>query len=427
MGIEYKIGEQPSLWRRMLHRVKNAAVAVPLAVSMAYPSLTGCTFDPSGHDWDDDAGEVDAGDPLPDACIDDCLDAGLDARFDAKGDGGASPDADVDWWNPTFQVKYPITIDADSGLSADTPFPLKLVLDSSNIDYAKFQADGGDLRLIDSTETTELDYFIEKWDPAGTSIVYVNTTISNSASNTIFLYGDASTSQVSSSDFISVFGSELMLFYSFNDDASDLSDNDLDGTITGETTHLMDYGDIEERKYGHYEFDGDDDYIQSPAFRVESATYDYSVSGWFNVDSFNLNDGIITQGSGLTNSGLRILLQDSGPEDLVSFYFGNGVSPASCTLGDVTGSWYHLVGVADAATKTSTLFLDGTPCGTGSWTNHVDITQPLYVGTDYWDTLNRDADGLVDEVRAYKRALSADEIILLPDQPAYAVGSAVTP
>ncbi|MBN1543965.1 DUF2341 domain-containing protein, partial [Candidatus Woesearchaeota archaeon] len=123
----------------------------------------------------------------------------------------------VKWWDESYGVKYPITIPADARLSADTQFPIKIVLNSSNIDYSDFQADGGDVRFVDSTDTAELPYFIEVWDNTGTSIVYVDVSVSPSSSRTIYLYGDSAAVETTTSDFSDTFGSDLKAFYSFND------------------------------------------------------------------------------------------------------------------------------------------------------------------------------------------------------------------
>ena len=63
-------------------------------------------------------------------------------------------------------------------------------LTSAQIDYAKTQNAGQDIRFIDADDTTELNYEIEKWDEAGTSFVRVKVPQIDGSSNTdhIWIY-----------------------------------------------------------------------------------------------------------------------------------------------------------------------------------------------------------------------------------------------
>jgi hypothetical protein len=75
------------------------------------------------------------------------------------------------------------------------------------------------------------------------------------------------------------------------------------------------------------------------------------------------------------------------------------------------GHWYHLAGVRDHATGEIRLFVDGKRVATTTAGPDVVSTGPLSVGrakyaggkTDYWS-------GSVDQVHAYDRALSDEEI-----------------
>ena len=68
-------------------------------------------------------------------------------------------------------------------------FQIKLTLNSSNIDYSKIDADGDDIRFHDSN-FLEQDYWIEKWDPTGDSIVWVK--VQDIATSSITMsYGNA--------------------------------------------------------------------------------------------------------------------------------------------------------------------------------------------------------------------------------------------
>lgn len=67
-----------------------------------------------------------------------------------------------------------ITFDNTASAGALTDFPVLVQLTSSNIDFAKVEVNGADLRFVDPADnTTVLDHEIENWDEAGTSYVWV--------------------------------------------------------------------------------------------------------------------------------------------------------------------------------------------------------------------------------------------------------------
>lgn len=77
-------------------------------------------------------------------------------------------------------------------------FPVMIKLNSSNINYSEFKADGSDLRLFDSDNSTVLEYEIDVWNPAGDSILWVLVpTIESTGLDFIWLYhGNPSASSV---------------------------------------------------------------------------------------------------------------------------------------------------------------------------------------------------------------------------------------
>jgi hypothetical protein len=77
------------------------------------------------------------------------------------------------WWNSAWSARSTLTI-ANGTIPADVDDLAVLVaLDASRIDYANADANGDDLRFVDSDDVTGLPYEIEEWNPAGTSYVWV--------------------------------------------------------------------------------------------------------------------------------------------------------------------------------------------------------------------------------------------------------------
>jgi len=62
----------------------------------------------------------------------------------------------------TEKYKRPIAI-SNSGSSL-TNYQIKITLTSSNFDFSKTNSNGEDIRFSDDSNTTTLNYWIEKWD-----------------------------------------------------------------------------------------------------------------------------------------------------------------------------------------------------------------------------------------------------------------------
>ena len=78
-----------------------------------------------------------------------------------------------------------ITIDP---ATPESDFQVKIQLNPSNFKYFKAKSDGSDLRFYDQSDT-ELNYWIENWDPSGTSNIWVKVPILNT-SYIIMKYGN---------------------------------------------------------------------------------------------------------------------------------------------------------------------------------------------------------------------------------------------
>ena len=111
--------------------------------------------------------------------------------------------------------------------------------------------------------------------------------------------------------------------------------------------------------------------------------------------------GIIGWGSyGTVNAINALRLTDNG---IGNYWWGNDLV---VTTGSLVGSWHHVAATYDGNTRT--IYLDGEAMGSDHATGHyVYVGWELRVGLTYTGEY---FDGLIDEVRVYRRALSANEI-----------------
>lgn len=139
----------------------------------------------------------------------------------------------------------------------------------------------------------------------------------------------------------------------------------------------------------------------------------YSVSAWVKADQFGGGFQTVVSEDGDTNSAF--FLQYSGADQRWAFSFV-GARALAADLGQpVPGRWYHLVGVRDTVASTLTIYVDGAKAGTTSVLGTADVGDGSFVvgrgkyGGKPVDYLT----GTVDDVHAYDRALSAQEVAQL--------------
>ncbi len=114
-------------------------------------------------------------------------------------------------------------------------------------------------------------------------------------------------------------------------------------------------------------------------------------------------------GAGNISAGVNIRGDTSNNSSLQSYITTDGTTATrtthQVTTPLVTGTWYHITWVYDGTT--SNLYKDGILIGSQAMSGTpYDDTQTFMVG----GSINNYYDGLIDETRVYKRALSANEV-----------------
>lgn len=96
----------------------------------------------------------------------------------------------------SWTVRRPVGFINASSAGSHSGFPLLVVLNSSNVDYAKTQDSGQDIRFVDPDDpTVALNHEIETWNESGDSYVWVKVPQVDAGSNEDYVwmyYGNAS-------------------------------------------------------------------------------------------------------------------------------------------------------------------------------------------------------------------------------------------
>jgi len=191
---------------------------------------------------------------------------------------------------------------------------------------------------------------------------------------------------------------DLELYYTFDDDdlsgsnPLDLTDNDNDGTNNGATTGTT--GLIGES----FDFDGGNDYVNANGIIIPSND-DFSVSGWFNLDSTSGFKTIFSQHGGGT--GRMIMAVDANVMELQL----NGAIVLNSATSLSADTWYNYVLTRDG--NNFEVFLNGVSDGTGTSTSVIQQVNTQF--GIYGGTLSP-FDGGLDETSIYSKVLSQSEI-----------------
>ena len=99
-----------------------------------------------------------------------------------------------------WDCRKPVTINNPGGALSD--HQVLVTLNTSNFDYSKTNPDGSDIRFVDGDNTVALNYWIEEWNIAGDSRIWVAVPgVDGSGSTTIYMYyGNFGASDASDGD-----------------------------------------------------------------------------------------------------------------------------------------------------------------------------------------------------------------------------------
>lgn len=206
----------------------------------------------------------------------------------------------------------------------------------------------------------------------------------------------------------------LKAYYPFTGDASDISGNGNDGTVSGATLIQDRIGNSDQA----YSFDGNDDYINCGHDPIDS-TESMSFSLWINPEN---NDG-----SGNSNSQNNEYIISSGGQTSASvgysIFWNNGYlklvkkTPSTKAVVDLIGpfpknEWLHILGIFDSYEEKFKLYIQGElfteVTSISSETLNFDYRE-LHIGKPN-NLNNYYFKGLIDNIRLYNRVLTEKEI-----------------
>src|SRR3989344_3524924 len=281
------------------------------------------------------------------------------------GDVQISDNSALDPWcnisstacNTSWLARRKITLDNSASAENLTNFPVLVQLSASNIDYAKTQGAGEDIRFVDADGTTALSYEIEAWNESCTSLVWVKVPQIDSGSTTDYIYmyfdNDGATDNQAAT---SVWDSSFKAVYHLPDgttlSALDSTSGNHDGTITAATATT---GKVD----GAASFNGSTTLISAPAAASIDDLTNITISEWIYVTAFTnafgkgLTKGDSSVGWATYANSARTNIEFFREYSGTDGQWGTGVGSVS------TGQWYHFAVTHDGSTSIPTFYLNG--------------------------------------------------------------------
>jgi hypothetical protein len=227
----------------------------------------------------------------------------------------------------------------------------------------------------------------------------------------------------------------LVLYMPMIDNTTDVNTDTFGNTIDNNTLRVSTdnsstsptlASDRDSNDNASYRFDGTNDFLQVDnvsSIALESGSFsvaaivkvNQSSDEWIDYSGGQFSKGKIMHGDNYT----FVLGYHWYPEGTNNLYFS-----VQNSSDDSTGAWNsqtnplqynHIVGVADRASGTVNLYVNGTLMAGTAWDGNIKNPATKWTiglsGNSSWEEKYRgNLDGWIDEVRVYNRALSADEV-----------------
>lgn len=299
-----------------------------------------------------DGGNGDAGEPPEDAGAMDA--GGMDA---GPGDAGPPMDAGEpppDWYDIAWAERRRLTFDnAPHALNLDD-FPVLVTLNASRIAYAAAGPDGASLRFTDP-DGSLLDHEVERWDPAGTSHVWVRVPRIDASSNTdfIWMYTD-SPGASDAQDADATWGSIYRAVWHMNGDMDDASGRSNHGSTSTA-------GNIDGVIGGAREFDS----VGDRSVVSDDSTLDLNtalmISAWMRPDTFSHHLALLAKRESCGDESNYAVFVQTDRQVRFEHYDGDWRIFSGGAL--TTGTWHWVVATATESSDRVRLFVDGAVVG----------------------------------------------------------------
>ncbi|MCP4171990.1 MAG: DUF2341 domain-containing protein, partial [Fuerstiella sp.] len=337
-------------------------------------------------------------------------------------DGGAAPDAlspdgGPGWWDVYWQNRQQITLDWSAHPGADRiDFPVRIQLDSGDVDFSKIKAGGADIRFRDA-DGSELSYEIETWDDVGeTATIWVKVPVlDTSSSQIIHLYYNNPTA-IDDQDLDGTWAANFAGVYHLDESGTaangfqDSSGNGVHGQ-GGDGNPIFAPIEVSPGHSGdHQLFDGANDHVN---FASRDFGNQFTIEAWIKPDNTpNAIQGIVANSAtGFSTQGFRFFIRgDDGTIRLETRGPSSGSAVVQTAASQVNfGVWNHVAVTVDRTAGTATIYHNGVNVATGAVKTDFPTNSDWEIGG--FEDRVISFDGEIDEVRVSSTARDASHIL----------------
>ncbi|OGV75042.1 MAG: hypothetical protein A3K18_14425 [Lentisphaerae bacterium RIFOXYA12_64_32] len=339
---------------------------------------------------------------------------------------GTGSDASLTLTGFSFAYRRELTIhnygDALSG------YQLNVILSAVNFDFARTQADGDDIRFMDTDDTTPLSFWTEAWDAeAQTASIWVNVpTLAASSAKTIYLhFGNPDATDAASFD--NTFGKNdagagLVAWYHMDEGTgttlTDSSGNSHTGTLqSGPTWQSADGGgwgaraDVSFGTGSYLSFDGTNDYVDLGSW----FTYqDFTIGMWVKPSATQTAYATLIDNNHTDSQNWELQQNVSVTNNYVFGPAAGGGGGALCAL--TSGTWQYVTLTRDSGTGTNQLYVNGALVDSAVSNETTAVYANQYLRLARWGGGSRYWTGAMDELQIYNRVLTQPEIEALGER-----------
>jgi hypothetical protein len=200
---------------------------------------------------------------------------------------------------------------------------------------------------------------------------------------------------------------DLVAYYPFEGSAHDESSNQNHGIVYGASLSSDGLG----QTGSAYAFNGRGSHILVPTHPSLNVTQEITITAWIKPISTR-GQYIVHKAATAGGGGPYSLDIYSGTIRVLLYGVNNGFLELSGTRPIRQGVWQHIAMTYDG--KITRIYYNGQPDGAAETTGRIDTSNKgLEIGTYQWGQPTPYYEGPIDNVRIYKRALDASEIVSL--------------
>jgi hypothetical protein len=326
-----------------------------------------------------------------------------------------------DWWSSSWLNRRKITFDNASSSENLVDFPVLVSLNatnSSNIDYSKTLDSGEDIRFVDQDGSTSLQYEIEDWDESATSTIWVKVPQIDATSTTdhIWMYYN-NTGASDNSTTTGVWDSNFVGVWHMDNDTSasttDSTANAHHGSTNGPTATSSGFVD------GALDFAlANNPVVDLGTSSTLNNINPITICAMIYARTLPNDPRIFRKADGTGGNGKVLLLDDSVLPDELHYRSGFSITDGEwrSPLDSISANTWYYGCVSHDNSSTSNnpaIYIDGSSVAVIEMTApdgdaDSDSAYSAMIGNK--PGLNRDWDGIIDEVRVSSTSRSADWI-----------------